>query len=106
MDHWRRAAPEAFVEVHYEALVAEPERELRRILDYVGLEYEPACLEYYRLDRPVRTASVAQVRQPLDRKGIARHERYGDLLAPVAEALKEEIAAYEAELADVTGGAA
>jgi len=106
MDHWRQAAPEAFVEVHYEALVAEPERELRRILDYIGLEFEPACLEYYRLDRPVRTASVAQVRQPLDRKGLARHERYGDLLAPVAEALKEEIAAYEAELADATGGAA
>lgn len=100
MQHWRETTPETFIEVYYETLVAQPERELNRILEYVGLEFEPACLEFYRLERPVRTASVTQVRQPLDRRGVERHERYRELLAPVAEALAEDITAYEKELAD------
>lgn len=99
MTHWRQAAPEAFIEVFYETLVANPERELRRVLEYIGLEFEPACLEFYKLDRPVRTASVGQVRRPLDERGLARHERYRELLAPVVEGLAEEIAAYEKECA-------
>ncbi len=98
MEHWRQAVPEAFIEVQYEALVCEPERELRRIFDYLGLEFEPQCLEYYSLDRPVRTISLAQVREPLNRRGLTRHESYRDLLQPVATELAEEIAAYEAEL--------
>lgn len=99
MEHWRKTIPEAFIEVQYEALVCEPERELRRIFDYLGLEFEPRTLEYYRLDRPVRTMSLAQVREPLNRRGLTRHEQYGELLQPVATELAEEIAAYEAELA-------
>lgn len=98
MDHWRRTIPEAFIEVQYEALVCEPERELRRIFDYLGLEFEPQTLEYYRLDRPVRTISLAQIREPLNRRGLARHESYRELLQPVAEELAGEIAAYETEL--------
>lgn len=99
MQHWRETVPEAFIEVQYEALVCEPERELRRIFDYLGLEFEPQCLEYYSLDRPVRTISLAQVREPLNRRGLTRHESYSELLQPVATELAEEIAAYEAELA-------
>ncbi|HEX5314495.1 MAG TPA: sulfotransferase, partial [Gammaproteobacteria bacterium] len=99
MRHWRRVAADAFTEIFYERLIADPEAELGRALDYVGLEFEPRCLEFYRLDRPVRTASVIQVRQPLNRQGLERHQRYEKLLAPVATALADEIAAYEAELA-------
>ena len=106
MAHWRQAAPEAFVEVFYETLVANPERELRRVFDYIGLAFEPACLEFYKLDRPVRTASVSQVRRPLEQSGLERHERYRELLAPVAEGLAEEIAAYERALADAESRAA
>ncbi|MGH6716911.1 MAG: sulfotransferase family protein, partial [Bradyrhizobium sp.] len=106
MAHWREVAPEAFVEVFYEELVADPERELRRVLDYIGLAFEPACLEFYKLERPVRTASVIQVRRPLDQSGLARHERYRELLAPVAEGLAEEITAYERALADAKSRAA
>ncbi|MDN5864689.1 MAG: sulfotransferase [Gammaproteobacteria bacterium] len=98
MQHWRSAVPEAFCEVFYEALVADPEGELRRTFDYLGLEFEPACLEFYNLDRPVRTASLGQVRQPLDRRGLERHRHYGEVLAPVAEGLAEEIADYEQAL--------
>lgn len=99
MDHWRATVPEAFIELHYEALISDPEREIRRILDYLELEFEPACLEFYKLNRPVRTASVTQVRRPIDERGLVRHERYESLLRPVAESLREEIAAYEADLA-------
>lgn len=105
MEHWRRAAPGGFIEVQYERLVAEPEREMRRVLEYIGLEFDPRCLEFHKLNRPVRTASLAQVRQPLDQRGLTRHEHYADLLRPVAELLGDEIAAYEKEL-EATGDAA
>lgn len=106
MRHWRAALPEAFTEVFYEALVADPERELRRVLDYLGLEFEPACLDYHKLDRPISTASVVQVREPLNRLGLERHKQYGRLLAPVAEGLAEEIAAYERDLSAALDGTA
>lgn len=99
MAHWKRTVPNTFTEVYYEALISDPERELRHILEYIGLEFEPACLEFYRLKRPVRTASVVQVRQPLDHSGLDRHKRYQKLLHPVAEALAKEISIYEHELA-------
>ncbi|MGH8127650.1 MAG: tetratricopeptide repeat-containing sulfotransferase family protein [Gammaproteobacteria bacterium] len=98
MQHWRATLPEGFVEVFHETLVEYPEHELRRVLDYIGLEFEPACLEFYKLQRAVSTASTTQVRQPLDRRGIERHAHYQNLLAPVAAGLAEEIAAYENEL--------
>lgn len=99
MAHWRAVVPEAFTEVFYEALVGDPERELRRVFDYLGLDFEPASLDFHHLERPVQTASVAQVREPLNTRGIHRHERYPELLAPVAEALAEEISDYERALA-------
>ncbi|MGH8127649.1 MAG: tetratricopeptide repeat-containing sulfotransferase family protein [Gammaproteobacteria bacterium] len=95
MAHWNRVLPGCRIDVYYETLVMQPERELRRILDYIGLDFEPACLEFHKLERPVNTASTSQVRQPLDQRGIERHTHYLDLLAPVAEELAEEIAAYE-----------
>lgn len=98
IQHWREAAPEGLTEVFYEALVSDPERELRRIFAHLDLEFEPATLEYYKLERPVATASVVQVRQPLEQAGVNRHEHYGKLLEPVAEALQNEIAAYEREM--------
>jgi tetratricopeptide (TPR) repeat protein len=98
MEHWRQTVPGAFIEVHHEALLAEPERELQRIFDYAGLEYEPAALAFYRTERPVRTASSAQVRRPLESRGLHRHEAYGELLAHVTEALAADIRAYEEEL--------
>lgn len=96
MEHWRNTIPEAYIEVRYESLVADAKSELRRIFEYVGLALEAQCMEFYRLDRPVRTASATQVRKPLDRLGIGRHEHYRNLLAPASEALREEIASYEA----------
>lgn len=98
MEHWRHVCPDAFVEVFYEALVSDPERELRRVCDFIGIEFDPAILEFYRSERPVRTASLVQVREPLSTSGLERHKRYAKHLAPLAEQLKDEVSSYEREL--------
>lgn len=98
MEHWRRHCPDAFVEVFYEALVQQPDQELRRILERLGLEFDPAMLEFYRTDRPVRTASLVQVREPLSTRGIERHQPYAKHLEPLARLLENEIRDYEAGL--------
>lgn len=105
MAHWRRTCPDAFIEVFYEALVANPEHELRRILDYLDIPFDPAVLEYYRSERPVRTASLVQVREPLSTAGVERHKRYRKHLAPLEKALSEEVASYEQELEKSLGAA-
>ena len=64
MDHWRAVLPVAIHDVDYEAAVDDLEAEARRLVAACGLEWEPACLEFYRTRRPVRTASLTQVRQP------------------------------------------
>ncbi len=66
----------------YEALLAEPEEEIRALLDFCGLPFAPACLAHHHNVRNVRTASAAQVRQPLQRD-TARADRYGALLDPM-----------------------
>ena len=74
-DHWRDVLPSTVHEVVYERLVDDFEAESRRLVAACGLDWEPACLDFHRTERPVRTASVTQVRQPLYRKSVARWER-------------------------------
>ncbi len=85
MNHWRAVLPLGMLEVSYEETVANLEGVARRLLAWCGLEWEPACLEFHRTNRPVRTASVAQVRQPLYSDSVGRWKRYepylGDLFA-------------------------
>ncbi len=82
MGAWHAAAPQRIRIQHYEALLAEPEREIRALLAFCDLPFDPACLDYHRATRSVRTASAAQVRQPLQRD-TARAARYGALLDPL-----------------------
>jgi tetratricopeptide (TPR) repeat protein len=90
MRYWRTVLPEGrILDVDYEAIVAAPEDELRRVLNHCGLDYEPACLEFYKLDRPIKTASSVQVRQPLYRSAVNRWTVYRQQLAPLIEALGE-----------------
>jgi hypothetical protein len=56
---------DAILDVQYEAVVADLETETKRILEFCGLPCDAACLSYYKTQRPVRTASVAQVRSPI-----------------------------------------
>lgn len=76
---WLERWPGRVFDLAYEALVADPEAMVRRLLDFCGLRFEPACLEFHKTSRAVLTPSAAQVRQPL-RRDTARSARYGDKL--------------------------
>ncbi len=83
MDHWRSVLPVPIHEVDYEETVADLEGVARRLVAACGLEWQPACLEFHRNQRPVRTASVTQVRQPIYGRSVGRWKNYeaalGDL---------------------------
>ncbi|BBC73931.1 conserved hypothetical protein [Altererythrobacter sp. B11] len=85
------AAPGAVHRVHYEAMVADTEAEVRRLLAYLGLEFEPACLEFYKNDRAVRTASSEQVRQPIFRDGVEQWKNYEAWLGSLKDALGPDL---------------
>jgi tetratricopeptide (TPR) repeat protein len=88
MDHWREVLPSsAFLEVQYEDVVADPETNARRVIDFLGLDWDPRCLKFHESDRPVKTASVSQVRKPIYKTSVERGRRYGDKLNPLIEAL-------------------
>ena len=88
MDHWHAVLPPGRIfDVQYEEMVAEPETNLRRVLSFCGLDFEPACLEFHEVKRSVTTASAAQVRKPIYRSSVKRHEKYGADLAPLLQAL-------------------
>jgi tetratricopeptide (TPR) repeat protein len=88
MEHWRRVLPEgAMLEVQYEDLVADNETQARRLIDYCGLAWDDACLEFFKNDRSIRTASVIQVRQPIYRTSLERWKRYEKHLGPLLDAL-------------------
>jgi len=86
---WRRQLPGHFHVVHYEALVDDPGSELARALAFCGLEFDPAQVDVTRNLSPVSTASSAQVREPLNRRGIDAWRRYGRQLQPLAVRLRE-----------------
>jgi Flp pilus assembly protein TadD len=88
MDHWRNVLPAGvMLDVQYEAVVDDLEREARRIVAYCGLDWDDACLTFYKSDRPIRTASHAQVRQPIYRSSVGRPRPPRELLSPLLEAL-------------------
>jgi tetratricopeptide (TPR) repeat protein len=76
MDHWRRVLPVPLLEVDYEETVADLEGVARRLVAWCGLDWEPACLTFHETRRPVRTASVSQVRQPIYQRSVARWKHY------------------------------
>jgi tetratricopeptide (TPR) repeat protein len=81
MEHWQAVLPVPVHEVAYERLVDDFEAEARRLVAACGLEWEPDCLRFHQTRRPVRTASVTQVRQPLYRRSLARWRHYEATLA-------------------------
>lgn len=87
MDHWRRVLPGMILDVHYEDLVADQEAVTRRMLDFIGLDWHPACLEFFANARSVSTISRWQVRQPIYRTSIERWRPYERHLGPLVEAL-------------------
>ena len=88
MAHWAKVFPEgSMIEVQYEDMVADLEGQARRIIAHVGLEWDPRCLDFHLNDRAIRTASFAQVRQPLYTSSIGRWRTYEPWLGPLKDAL-------------------
>jgi tetratricopeptide (TPR) repeat protein len=88
MDHWQRVLPDgAMLDVEYESLVADNEVQARRLIEFCGLEWDDACLDFFKNDRSIRTASVIQVRQPIYRTSLERWKRYRKHLGPLLDAL-------------------
>ncbi len=92
MAHWRQTLPaHLLLEVRYESLVDEPEHWTRRMLEHLGLSWHPRCLQFQHTERAVLTASSWQVRQPISRGAIGRWRRYERQLAPLRDALGEDV---------------
>ena len=87
MEHWNRVLPGKVHRVDYESAVADTEAEVRKLLAHCGLEFEPACLEFHRTERSVRTASSEQVRQPIYTSAVDQWRNYEAHLGPLARAL-------------------
>jgi len=84
MAHWRAVLPRGrIMDVHYENLVSDLEGMARRIVAHCGLEWDARCLDFHRAERPVRTASAAQVRMPIYRHSVERWRKYQDFLGPL-----------------------
>ena len=87
MTHWQQAEPSRIRTQSYEALLADPEGQIRELLAFCGLPFDARCLDYHQAARSVRTPSASQVRQPL-RRDTARAAQYGALLDPLRQALQ------------------
>ncbi len=89
MEHWRKVLPASMLEIDYEETVGDLETSARRLVAYAGLEWEPACLNFHSTRRPVKTASVAQVRQPVYQHSVDRWKCYESALRSLFQALQE-----------------
>jgi tetratricopeptide (TPR) repeat protein len=87
MAHWDSALPGKVLRVQHEDVVADLEGNVRRLLEFCGLDFEPACLEFYKTERSVRTASSEQVRQPIYKEGLDQWRHFEPWLGPLETAL-------------------
>jgi tetratricopeptide (TPR) repeat protein len=94
MRHWDTVLPGRVLRVHHEDVVDDLEGQVRRLLDHCGLPFDPACLEFHRTQRSVRTASSEQVRRPLYREGLDQWRQYESWLGPLREALGDALERY------------
>jgi hypothetical protein len=97
MDHWHKLLPGYVLEIHYEDMVSDQEKQTRRLLEYCGLPWEDACLEFHETERAIDTASSEQVRQPIYASSVNNWRNYEehlaeliDILQPVLKDLPEE----------------
>lgn len=98
MEEWRETMGHRIVEVDYEALVHDAPRQLGRILDFCGLAWDPACLDFKKRDRAVVTASGVQVREPLTRRSIGKWRCYETYLVTLRESLESAVRHHEDRL--------
>jgi tetratricopeptide (TPR) repeat protein len=94
MDHWDKVFPGQVLRVQYEEVVADLDSQVRRILDYCGLEFEESCINFHETDRSVRTPSSEQVRQPIYQSGVEQWKNFESNLDPLKQALGPVLERY------------
>jgi len=94
MAHWDRVLPGRVLRVWHEDGVDDLEGNVRRMLEFCSLPFEPSCLEFYRTERSVRTPSAEQVRQPIFREGLDQWKNYEPWLGPLKDALGDASTRY------------
>ena len=92
MDHWNAVLPGKILRVQYEDVVENLEVQVRRLLDFCGLPFEEACINFHQTERAVRTASSEQVRQPIFKSGVDQWEHFSAYLDPLRDILGPELA--------------
>ncbi len=95
MDYWHEVLPGRVLTVQYEDVVIDFENQVRRMLEYCGLPFEESCLNYYDTDRPIRTPSSEQVRQPIYTQSLHRWRLYEQHLDELKEVLSPILPRYE-----------
>ncbi len=95
MDHWHEVLPGRVLTVQYEELVNDVDNQVRRLLDYCDLPFEESCLRFYETDRPVRTASSEQVRQPIHNRSVGYWRNYAGKLDELRSVLEPVLPRYE-----------
>ncbi len=94
MRHWDAVLPGRVLRVWYEDVVDDLEGNVRRVLEFCDLEFEQACVDFYKTERSVRTASSEQVRQPIFRGGLFQWRNYEPWLGPLKEDLGDALTRY------------
>jgi tetratricopeptide (TPR) repeat protein len=88
LEHWKQSRPLGWLDVAYEDLVGDLEGQARRMIEYLGLDWDPACLAFHANPRAVRTPSLVQVRQPVHTRSVGRWRNYQPLIQPLLAAFE------------------
>ncbi len=96
MEHWNAVLPGKILTVHHEDVITDLEGSVRRMLAFCGLPFEPACLEFHKTERSIRTASSEQVRRPISRAGLEHWRHFEPWLSPLEHALGDALIRYRA----------
>ena len=94
MDHWDKVLPGKVLRVQYEDVVVDLDTQVRRILDYCGLDFEDSCISFHETERSVRTPSSEQVRQPIYQSGVDQWKNFEANLEPLKKALGPVLKRY------------
>lgn len=98
MEHWQKVLPKGVLTtVQYEDVVANTEKEAKALIEFIGLDWDPKCVDFHKSDRPVKTASVAQVRKPIYNTSVKRWKKYGDGLQPLIDAIEGKTTAAKSK---------
>jgi hypothetical protein len=89
MDHWRDELPGRIHYQRYEDTVEDLDSSVRSLLSYCGISFHPACLEFHKTQRTIKTPSTSQVRQPIYSSSVGRWKRYEQQLAPLKDKLEQ-----------------